>query len=113
MRIVTPSASGARQSPGASSGSGSGSGNSSRKRVRENANGDAAEVVMRDAGPEDDEEYFDVDMDVQEAYDEMEAAAAQERAPSQVVRKSDDALFVPYYAHFGSSDFDDEYVLFE
>lgn len=113
MRLLLSSTAGARRSPGASSGSGSGSGNSSRKRVRENnavANGDAAEALMRDAGPEEDDEYFDVDMEAQEAYDEMEAAT-RDRPQNQETQKSDDALFVPYYAHFGASDFDDEYVV--
>lgn len=103
---------GTRLSPDASAGSGSGSGSgpSSRKRVREHvavANGEAAEPLMRDAGPDDDDEYFDVDMEAQDAYDELDASA-RDRGHDIDSRQNGDGLFVPYYPHFGASDFDDE-----
>lgn len=85
--------------PSDSSGSNAGG---SRKRVREtraaNANGvPAAEAIMRD----DDDEYFDVDMDSQEAFDQLEYGRPNE-APVN------DGLFVPFYPHLGNKDFDDE-----
>lgn len=83
----------------------SGSG-SSRKRVREAnsmENGDdhaANHIAMHD----DDEEYFDVDMEAQDAYDELEASGI---APS-ATNVQTTAIFVPYYPSLGGADFDDE-----
>lgn len=89
-----------RQSSDGSSGSNSGA---SRKRVREHnlANGaPTSEAIMRD----DDDEYFDVDMDSQDAYDQFEFGRLDR--PSEAARN--DGLFVPFYAHLGNRDFDDE-----
>lgn len=89
-----------RQSSDGSSGSNSGA---SRKRVRENnmANGaPTSEAIMRD----DDDEYFDVDMDSQDAYDQLDFGSLDR--PSDAARN--DGLFVPFYVHLGNKDFDDE-----
>lgn len=77
---------------------------SGRKRVREAiANGDAMsgfrDTVM---GDDDDEEYFDVEMDTDApGFASSSSGSAPEFSGN----------FVPYYSHFGGSDFDDEYVI--
>lgn len=83
----------------------------SRKRGRDFANGDANNqnaMMVADA----EEDYIDVDMASADAYDDDDASA-QMAASMQNVNDaaSRTGVFVPFYAHLGGADFDDEYVL--
>ncbi|KAI0566267.1 hypothetical protein FGB62_11g19 [Gracilaria domingensis] len=80
----------------------------SRKRGREIANGDSVnQNAMMVAEAE--EEYIDVDMASAEAYDDD---APTQIAAMQSINDSASrtGVFVPFYAHLGGDDFDDEYV---
>lgn len=95
---------------------GSGSGSGGRKRVREGTGAQNSTpppgdeelqyaADMKDAEDADDDEYFDVDMEAQDAYDEREAAEALVVQQGSVVPVAAD---VPFYPHLGAGDFDDE-----
>lgn len=76
----------------------------SRKRVRETvANGDRVQALHDEIMHDDDDDYIDVDMDVADPLDEI---------PSPIPSENELAVFVPYYAHLGGTDFDDQYVSF-
>lgn len=97
---------------------------SRRKRVRE-SNGSEEEYtgpmdnmdtrngpIVREASA-DDEEFIDVIMDQQDAYDddadEIEAQAYL--PPVSLPRRSSAAIsYVPFYPHLGAQDFDDDYL---
>lgn len=64
-------------------------------------------------GSVDDEEFIDVVMDQQDAYDdaEEEIEAQGYVPPANMPRRSSAALpYVPYYPHLCALDFDDDYL---